>query len=218
MERVLCIIIGYVFGCIQTAYIIGRLYKKIDIRNYGSGNAGATNAMRVLGMRMGVLTLTVDALKAILAVVVTALIFGYSSKYLLLYAGIGVVLGHNYPFYMKFKGGKGVAATLGIVAAVDFRLLLLAGIPALILLLTLKYMSVASLTFMLLLPVVTAIFYIREPHGAEMVLLTLFFTASAFWRHRGNLKRLAKGTEVKMGQKVKIEDADRPDGASGGKL
>ncbi|MFR5071242.1 MAG: glycerol-3-phosphate acyltransferase [Bianqueaceae bacterium] len=152
MERILCIIIGYALGCIQTAYIIGKLYKKIDIRDYGSGNAGATNAMRVLGMRIGVLTLAVDALKAILAVVVTALIFGYDNKYLLLYAGIGVVLGHNYPFYMKFKGGKGVAATLGIVAAVDFRLLLLAGIPALLLLLTLKYMSVASLTFVLLLP------------------------------------------------------------------
>ncbi len=214
MERILCIIIGYALGCIQTAYIIGKLYKKIDIRNYGSGNAGATNAMRVLGMRIGVLTLAVDALKAILAVVVTALIFGYDNKYLLLYAGIGVVLGHNYPFYMKFKGGKGVAATLGVVAAVDFRLLLLAGIPALILLLTLKYMSVASLTFVLLLPIVTAIFYLKEPHGVEMVLLTLFFTVSAFWRHRSNLVRLVRGTEVKMGQKVKIEDSH--DGTSGG--
>ena len=216
MERILCIIIGYVLGCIQTAYIIGKLYKKIDIRDYGSGNAGATNAMRVLGMRIGVLTLAVDALKAILAVVVTALIFGYDNKYLLLYAGIGVVLGHNYPFYMKFKGGKGVAATLGIVAAVDFRLLLLAGIPALILLLTLKYMSVASLTFVLLLPIVAAIFYLKEPHGVEVTLLTLFFTVSAFWRHRGNLVRLVRGTEVKMGQKVKIEDTNRHDGASGG--
>ena len=214
MERILCIIIGYALGCIQTAYIIGKLYKKIDIRNYGSGNAGATNAMRVLGMRIGVLTLAVDALKAILAVVVTALIFGYDNKYLLLYAGIGVVLGHNYPFYMKFKGGKGVAATLGVVAAVDFRLLLLAGIPALILLLTLKFMSVASLTFVLLLPIVTAIFYLKEPHGVEMVLLTLFFTVSAFWRHRSNLVRLVRGTEVKMGQKVKIEDSH--DGTSGG--
>ena len=214
MERILCIIIGYALGCIQTAYIIGKLYKKIDIRNYGSGNAGATNAMRVLGMRIGVLTLAVDALKAILAVVVTALIFGYDNKYLLLYAGIGVVLGHNYPFYMKFKGGKGVAATLGVVAAVDFRLLLLAGIPALILLLTLKYMSVASLTFVLLLPIVTAIFYLKEPHGVEMVLLTLFFTVSAFWRHRSNLVRLVRGTEVKLGQKVKIEDSH--DGTSGG--
>ena len=182
MERILCIIIGYALGCIQTAYIIGKLYKKIDIRDYGSGNAGATNAMRVLGMRIGVLTLAVDALKAILAVVVTALIFGYDNKYLLLYAGIGVVLGHNYPFYMKFKGGKGVAATLGIVAAVDFRLLLLAGIPALLLLLTLKYMSVASLTFVLLLPIVTAIFYLKGPHGVEMVFQTLFFTVSAFWQ------------------------------------
>ncbi len=216
MERILCIIIGYALGCIQTAYIIGKLYKKIDIRDYGSGNAGATNAMRVLGMRIGVLTLAVDALKAILAVVVTALIFGYDNKYLLLYAGIGVVLGHNYPFYMKFKGGKGVAATLGIVAAVDFRLLLLAGIPALLLLLTLKYMSVASLTFVLLLPIVTAIFYLKGPHGVEMVFQTLFFTVSAFWRHRGNLVRLVRGTEVKMGQKVKIEDRNRHDGASGG--
>ena len=209
MERLLCVLIGYAFGCLQFAYILGKLLKGIDIRQYGSGNAGTTNAIRVLGTKIGITTLVLDILKAVAALVIIALLWGYDQKQLMLWGGIGVVLGHNYPFYMQFKGGKGVAATIGIFLAADIRLLVLAGVPALILLKVTKYMSVASLTYMLLLVVTSIIFYIGTPIGLEVVILVAVLAISGFWRHRGNIKRLIHGEEVKMGQKVKIDQEEK---------
>ena len=209
MERVFCVLIGYAFGCLQFAYILGKLLKGIDIRNYGSGNAGTTNAIRVLGTKIGITTLVLDILKAVIALVIISILWGYDQKHLLLWGGIGVVLGHNYPFYMHFKGGKGVAATIGIFLAADVRIMLLAGIPALILLAVIKYMSLASLTYMVLLVVVTAIFYVASPNGIEIVILAALLAISGFWRHRSNIKRLLQGKEVKMGQKVKIDEKDK---------
>lgn len=209
IERILCVLIGYGFGCLQFAYILGKVIKGIDIRKYGSGNAGTTNAIRVLGTKIGITTLVLDIIKAVVALVIIALLWGYDQKQLLLWGGIGVVLGHNYPFYMQFKGGKGVAATIGIFLATDIRLLVLAGVPALILLATTKYMSLASLTYMLLLVVVSAIFYIGTPIGVEVMILVTVLSVSGFWRHRTNIKRLLKGEEVKMGQKVKIDQEDK---------
>lgn len=205
MERILCVLIGYGLGCLQFAYILGHLLKGIDIRKYGSGNSGTTNAIRVLGTKIGITTLVLDIIKAVVALVIIALIWGYDQKQLLLWGGIGAVLGHNYPFYMQFKGGKGVAATIGIFLAADIRLLVLAGVPALIILATTKYMSLASLTYMLLLVVTTVIFYVGTPIGIEVILLVFVLSVSGFWRHRSNIKRLIRGEEVKMGQKVKIE-------------
>lgn len=209
IERILCVLIGYGFGCLQFAYILGKILKGVDIRKYGSGNAGTTNAIRVLGTKIGITTLVLDIVKAVAALVVIALLWGYDQKQLLLWGGIGVVLGHNYPFYMQFKGGKGVAATIGIFLATDIRLLVLAGVPALIILATTKYMSLASLSYMLLLVVVSAIFYIGTPIGLEVMALVIALSISGFWRHRGNIKRLIRGEEVKIGQKVKIEQEDK---------
>ena len=203
INRLLCILIGYAFGCIQTAYLIGRIKFKIDIREHGSGNAGATNVMRVMGTKIGILTLALDALKGVLAVVVTALIFGYDAKHMLLWAGIGAVLGHNFPFYLGFRGGKGVATTLGVFLSMDIRILVLAGVPALVLLYVKRYMSLASLTYMFLMAVVTAILYLGKPNGVEVLLLTLVFSVSSFWRHRANIGRLLRHEEVKIGQKAK---------------
>ena len=208
VERVLCVLIGYVFGCLQFAYILGRILKGVDIRKYGSGNAGTTNALRVLGTKIGITTLALDIVKAVCALIVIALLWGYDQKQLLLWGGIGVVLGHNYPFYMQFKGGKGVAATIGIFLAADIRLLVLAGVPALIILAVTKYMSLASLSYMLLLVVVSAVFYVGTPIGLEVMVLVVILSVSGFWRHRGNIKRLIRGEEVKMGQKVKIDQEE----------
>ena len=208
IERILCVLIGYGFGCLQFAYILGKLLKGVDIREYGSGNAGTTNAIRVLGTKIGITTLVLDIVKAVGALIVIALLWGYDQKQLLLWGGIGVVLGHNYPFYMQFKGGKGVAATIGIFLAADIRLLVLAGVPALIILATTKYMSLASLSYMLLLVVVSAVFYIGTPIGLEVMILVIILSVSGFWRHKSNIKRLIRGEEVKMGQKVKINQEE----------
>lgn len=120
MVRVVCVMIGYAFGLIQTGYIYGKLHH-MDIRRYGSGNAGTTNALRTLGWKAGLVTFLGDAFKCIFAVAAVRLLFRESYADILpllsMYAGMGAVLGHNYPFYMKFKGGKGIAATAGLLAS-----------------------------------------------------------------------------------------------------
>ena len=213
MERLWCILIGYAFGCIQTSYIVGKLTRNIDIRDYGSGNSGATNAIRVLGTQTGLLCMVGDIVKGILALMTVSLLYGYGAKYLLLYTGVGAVLGHNFPFYMGFRGGKGVAVTIGIMALLDWRIFLIAGIPSLVLLAIFRYMSLASLTFVTIFPICTAIFYLSAPHGLEVTLLSLFFTVMIYWRHKGNIKRLIAGTERKVGEKVKIRKEDEKNAA-----
>ena len=110
--------IGYVFGLFQTAYLYGKLHG-IDIRNYGSGNAGTTNTLRTPGTKAGLIVLLGDIMKCILAIVLTNMLFQNSHPdeiYLLkIYAAAGAILGHNFPFYLHFKGGKGIAATAGMI-------------------------------------------------------------------------------------------------------
>ena len=120
LERIICIVIGYVFGLFQTAFIYGKLHG-IDIREHGSGNAGTTNTLRVLGTKAGLIVLAGDIIKCILAIVLCSVLFDTSHPdeiYLLkLYAAAGAILGHNFPFYLGFKGGKGIAATAGLILA-----------------------------------------------------------------------------------------------------
>lgn len=117
VDRIICILIGYAIGLFQTGYIYGKT-QHIDIREHGSGNAGTTNTLRTLGFKAGAITFAGDCGKAILAIFISWLIFHAQYpegiKLLGMYAGLGAVLGHNYPFYMKFKGGKGIACTTGV--------------------------------------------------------------------------------------------------------
>ena len=108
MERLICVVIGYLFGLFQTGYFYGKL-KHIDIRQHGSGNAGTTNALRTLGWTAGAITFLGDCLKCVAAVAVVYWLYGSTHdniSLLAMYAGMGAVLGHNFPFYLKFKGGK----------------------------------------------------------------------------------------------------------------
>ena len=112
MERVLCLVMGYVFGLFQTGYLYSRS-KHMDIRNYGSGNSGSTNVLRVMGKKAGLIVFLGDAGKMIAACLITRVLLRSQPELLyvyLLYTGLGVILGHNFPFYMGFKGGKGIAA------------------------------------------------------------------------------------------------------------
>ena len=123
MERVICLLIGYVFGLFQTGYIVGKI-KHIDIRKQGSGNAGSTNAVRVMGWKAGAMTFAGDVLKCVLAVLLVRYLYRDTDMTLLLgmYAGFGATLGHNFPFYLKFKGGKGIAVLAGLVVSTGFLL------------------------------------------------------------------------------------------------
>ena len=199
-ERLICLLIGYGVGCIQTAWMISVLHFRKDIRNYGSGNAGTTNMARVFGAGSGVITLILDISKGVLAVCIAGWIygFGFANTNLRLWAGVGVVLGHNFPFYLKFRGGKGFASSIGVWIAIDFRVFLIAAVPSLIVLFGLQYMSVTALTAMTVAFITTCFLYVGKIHGTEVILLSAFFMVMSFIRHKDNIKRLIQGKENKI--------------------
>lgn len=200
----ICLIIGYVFGCFSTGYIIGK-FNHIDIRNYGSGNSGTTNALRTLGVKAGILTLLGDALKAIIPMLILRfipIIPPEELPLLLLYTGLGVVLGHNFPIWLNFRGGKGIAATAGVMIAFDLRFGLAAFIIFSIIVLITRYVSLGSLVIALIFPIGVYIFYQGDIH---MLFLSSLFTILAYIKHSGNIVRLLHGTERKLGQKVQIK-------------
>ena len=152
VQRLICLVIGYAFGLFQTGYIYGKLHG-IDIRKEGSGNAGTTNALRVLGKKAGIITYIGDMVKAVLAAMVVRLIFGQSHAdiimVLVLYSGFGVILGHNFPFYLGFKGGKGIAASSGVIVALGYWPLILLGFCTfMIVTIISRYVSLGSLVMM----------------------------------------------------------------------
>ena len=201
--RIICILIGYAIGLFQTGYIYGKT-QHIDIREHGSGNAGTTNTLRTLGFKAGAITFAGDCGKAILAIFISWLIFHAQYpegiKLLGMYAGLGAVLGHNYPFYMKFKGGKGIATTGGVIFAFHWQLGLVCAAVFLIITAISKYVSLGSICMVLIIPF---ILYFNNPQDWKLVVVGCIFTAMAIWRHRANIVRLMNGTENKLGQKVK---------------
>jgi len=217
MFRIICLLIGYAFGCVQTAYIIGKSVYKIDIRKEGSGNAGTANTVRVLGAKAGGIVFLVDVLKAVAAYVVCSLLFHGSGSFVPgvtalggvdltqvgylpgLYAGVGVVIGHNFPFYMKFKGGKGIASTVGVMLSFDLLGGIAAGLIGLLGVITTKYISVTSLILTALFPVTMIVRAGRiQNNFAETLMLGFVITAMAWFQHRGNIARLLQGKENKF--------------------
>lgn len=206
MERIICLVIGYVFGLFQTAYIYGKLHG-IDIRNYGSGNAGTTNTLRVLGTKAGILVLFGDIAKCILAVVTANLIFGKTHPemiYLLkIYAAAGAVLGHNFPFYLKFKGGKGIAATAGMILSFHPYFIPVAVVLFFGIFFTTHYVSLGSLLFYtgFLIEMIVlgqmGVFHMSQPLLIELYVVTAVLTVMAYYKHKENIKRLLNGTERK---------------------
>ncbi len=206
MERVICLVIGYALGLFQTAYIYGKLHG-IDIRDYGSGNAGTTNTLRVLGTKAGLIVLFGDIVKCILAVVLAGVFFGESHPdmvYLLkLYAAAGAILGHNFPFYLHFKGGKGIAATAGLILSfhpyfIPMGVILFFGV-----FFTTHYVSLGSLLvyagFIIEMVVLgqMGIFGMSQAHLIELYIIAALLTIMAYYKHRENIGRLLRGEERK---------------------
>lgn len=206
-ERLISLAVGYVFGLFQTAFFYGKA-KGIDIREHGSGNSGTTNALRVLGTKAGLIVFLGDCLKAMIAIFLIRAIFGSihpEMKWLLaLYTGAGVILGHNYPFYMNFKGGKGIAATGGMVLAfhplfIPVGLILFFGTFFIT-----HYVSLGSLLvyagFMIQMVICGQLGILGDLSQAllnEMYIITALLTVLAYWKHRENIKRLIHGNERK---------------------
>ena len=207
MERLVCLLIGYVFGMFQTAYIYGKLHH-MDIREHGSGNAGTTNALRTMGWGAAFVVFIGDVAKAILASLVVRLIYKESHPdsitLLVLYTGIGVVLGHNFPAYLKFKGGKGIAATAGVILSLGHWQLIIACMAVFFIVLFLtKHVSAASLAFVTMSFIGFVVFSRLGIFGGlgtdavmtESYIVMFVFMAMAFIRHKDNIKRLINGTE-----------------------
>ena len=210
MLRILLLIIGYFIGNIETGYIFGKL-NKMDIRNYGSGNAGATNTLRVLGPKAGLIVFLGDFCKSLIPCLVVRFIFrdNVSLSYVyMLYIGLGVVLGHNFPFYLGFKGGKGVASTAGIIMALDIRIAVVCLIVFIITVAITRYVSLGSIFVMIIL-IGMSHFFVKFSYGfgegaspMEFRLLTAAVGLLSIFMHRANIKRLLGGTENKIGKKV----------------
>ena len=205
MLRVFCLVFGYVFGLFQTGYLYGRM-NHIDIRNYGSGNSGTTNALRVLGKKAGLIVFIGDFFKMVLACLLVRIFLNGdpNTDLYVLYTGLGVVMGHNFPFYLGFKGGKGIASMAGLLVSMDWRVTLVCAAVFLGTVIITRYVSLGSI-FVVILFFIQMVLY--ESMGAyqvapgsrlEFYALAGVLTGMAIWRHRANIRRLLAGTENKL--------------------
>jgi len=193
LRIVIAAAIGYLLGSANTSIIVGRFYG-IDVRDHGSGNAGATNTLRTLGKSAAALVGVGDVLKGIIACLVGSFIAGDIG---LMVGGFASVLGHNWPIYFKFKGGKGIFTSFAVVLMMDYKIgLILLGIFAVVVLLT-RFVSLSSVTASVFFPVLAVIFN----KNINFIIIAILTAALAVFRHRSNLKRLIEGTESKIGSK-----------------
>lgn len=209
MIRLLCLIVGYFFGAFQTAYFYGKMHG-IDIRTMGSGNAGTTNTLRVLGTKAGMIVLVGDVLKTVLAIAFTRFcilpnfVIGDAEYLYVLYTAAGAILGHNFPFYMQFKGGKGIASTFGLMLSFHPMFSVVCLVLFLSIFMTTHYVSLGSLVIyagfviqMILMGQTGRLGNISQPVLNEMYVIAFFLLLMAYWKHRENIKRLLTGTERK---------------------
>lgn len=189
---------SYLLGSISFSYLAGKMVKGIDIRQHGSGNAGATNTLRVLGMGPGVTVLLLDVVKGIAAVLVARAV-APNQEWVHVLAGVMAISGHNWPIFFGFRGGKGIATTIGVTATLISLPALYAGIVGLLLIATTRYVSLGSLVFTLLMPVFLLIPATQgNHHGPVTVGFAVLICIFAWYRHRSNIVKLLKGKENKL--------------------
>ncbi|HET7578567.1 MAG TPA: glycerol-3-phosphate 1-O-acyltransferase PlsY [Bacillales bacterium] len=196
MGVVLSAIIAYLLGSISFSYLITKIIMKEDIRKHGSGNAGATNTLRVIGIGPAVAVLLLDILKGAVAVWIASWIGG--GEWAEALAGLFAIVGHNWPVFFGFRGGKGVATTIGVFAVLFFIPSIYAGILAILLIILTRYVSLGSLLFVLAAPVFTL--WIGA-YPLSYFYIGLIIALLSYWRHRTNIGRLIRGTENKIGKR-----------------
>ncbi len=211
LQIIFCLIMGYFFGIFSSGYFIGKLYH-VDVKSKGSGNLGTTNVLRVVGLKAGIITLVIDLGKTIIPMMLTRYVlftqyapFDRTSQLLVLYTALGAVCGHLFPFYLKFRGGKGIACMGACMLIYDWKLAAIGLVIFLSILIFTRYMSLASLTASVLFPIFVGI----TSHGdIHMIIVTLMFTISAFYNHRQNIVRLINHNENKLTVKKRV-DSDK---------
>jgi acyl phosphate:glycerol-3-phosphate acyltransferase len=193
----LVLIAAYLLGSLPFGYIMSKVLLKTDIRQHGSGNIGATNVLRVVGWRAALPVFLLDMLKGFLAVTIARLVVDVPAVYL--GAGFLAMLGHSYPVFLGFRGGKAAATAIGVMAALSGWALLIMALVALAVVALTRYVSLGSIIGALLVPLIFLILGYDLPYiifGIATALLIIF-------RHKANIERLMKGSESKLGQKVR---------------
>ncbi len=195
-----CTAISYLLGSISTAVIVSKLMGKGDIRQAGSGNAGTTNTLRVLGKKAAIFVALGDFLKGILAVLISKLLFNFFKVEgdvltVCCLASIAVVLGHIYPIYFGFKGGKGIMTSFATVVMLDWEIAVILIVLFIVIVATTKYVSLGSCTAGLMYPVLVLMFYQDKP---VFITISVILCALVVYCHRANIKRLVRGCESKI--------------------
>lgn len=197
MKVILFLIIGYVMGALSNGVWIGKYFKGIDIREHGSKNSGATNSYRVLGPKYGLMVLAADALKGFLPPFLASQ-FGVTGNWLIL-IGMAAIIGHILSFFLNFKGGKGVATSLGVFLFLIPKVTLALLVIFIIVVYATRYISLGSIIAAILLPVLTFISPLN--YGIEkwpMMVMTIIIAIFVVYKHKTNIERLLKGTENKF--------------------
>lgn len=198
LQIIIVSLIGYLFGCIQTAYFLSKIINKTDIRQHGSGNAGASNVTLVMGWKYGLITASIDVLKGILPVVIVRALYP-TTPALAYFAGMAAIFGHLFPFYLKFRGGKGVATLMGMFLGYQWPLGLMLMGMMIVLPLLFDYIVVGSLTVFVLLPILT--FMLKMPWLCKIIASVL--TIIAFIKHAENIQRIRTDEEVRISEVLK---------------
>ncbi|MDD4760660.1 MAG: glycerol-3-phosphate acyltransferase [Bacteroidaceae bacterium] len=206
MDYAAAALMGYAIGSIHPSYIMTRIIKKADIRTLGSGNSGASNTVGVLGWKFGILVALLDIFKAAAAILLIKHFFSESATTekiaLLLYiTGLFAIIGHNHPFYMRFRGGKGTASLIGMLFAIDIRIALLCGLLLILITVITDYIALGSLGAVLLTVILTAVF----GYSIGCVAVVVIIAAMSFIKHRTNIIRITSGKEGGLREALKMK-------------
>lgn len=193
-EKIILLVLAYLLGSISPAYLLAKYKFGFDIRSKGSGNPGTTNAFRTMGKKAALLTLVLDVSKGIFGAFLGSKFVGEDFG---AYTGLMAVLGHNFPVFLNFKGGKGVATSIGIVGFLSLKTLGLCALPALIVLALSKIVSLASITGFISLLISSLYIGLTKGFGPR-TLVFIFISLLNIYRHRANIERILKGTEKKI--------------------
>ncbi len=201
---VIVTILGYLLGCFQASYILGKLLKKVDIRTLGNGNAGASNTVVALGWKYGVAVGLLDIGKAILSIVIVRLLLKSilpqgQMPFFLYLNGLSVILGHNYPFYMGFRGGKGTASLIGMLSAVDYRIALIGIVAIVAITIATDYIALGTIGLVTLFVISTFFF----GYSKGCIIISIILAALSIYNHRSNIINIIRKKETGLRSTMK---------------
>ncbi|MCD4818246.1 MAG: glycerol-3-phosphate 1-O-acyltransferase PlsY [Candidatus Cloacimonetes bacterium] len=195
----IAVLIAYILGSFPTSFIMGKVVKGIDIRDFGSGNVGATNALRILGTKYGVSALVIDMFKGFIAIFIGKLIIKEPSNLILILIGLAAILGHIFTIFLKFKGGKGVATSAGVFLALTPIAFSIAFIVFILIVAISKYVSLGSILASLVLLIAEIVINLKNSFAdIEVLIMTIVIAFFVIIRHKANIIRLKNGNENKI--------------------